>query len=279
MAGYFFYPAILLNNMISKILKALILDMDGVLWKEDTIIGDLPKIFAQINEKGLRVGFATNNSTRTPKKYIERLEKNGVRDLDPRYVITSSIALADEISNRFPVKGDVFVIGEEGLKNALREAGFTVIESKPSNKIVAVVVGIDRKINFDKLKAATLLIRKGIPFYGTNPDRTFPTPEGLILGTGSLLAALVASTDVSPKIFGKPSPKMIAMARNRLAVEPVETLVVGDRLDTDIASGQADGCHTALVFSGISNRSDMEKWNPKPNYCAESLSDLLEDNG
>jgi len=264
--------------MISQKIKALILDMDGVLWTEDKPIGNLPRIFARINKKGLSIAFATNNSTRTPQKYIERLGNFGVFNLDHRHVITSSIVLADELSKDIPVKGEVFVIGEEGLKIAIGDAGFKVIEHNPSNRVNAVVVGIDRKINFDKLKIATLLIRKGIPFYGTNPDKTFPTPEGLILGTGSLLAALISATDVNPISFGKPSPKMIALARNRLGVKPADTLVVGDRLGTDIASGQADGCKTALVFSGVSSKSDLKKWTPKPDYIAGNLSDLLDEN-
>ncbi|MFC2063633.1 HAD-IIA family hydrolase [Chloroflexota bacterium] len=261
--------------MISKKIKALVLDMDGVLWTGDSPIGDLSGIFNRIYDRGLLVAFATNNSIRTPSAYIERLENFGVRNLVPDNVITSSITLADELKISFSAGGEVFVIGEEGLKAAITDAGFNVIEDNPSKDIIAVAVGIDRKINFNKLKTATLLIREGIPFYGTNPDKTFPTPEGMILGTGSLLAALITSTDVNPIIVGKPSPKMIAMARKRLGVQPSETLVIGDRLETDVASGQADGCHTALVFSGISNINDLNNWSPRTDYYADSLSDLL----
>jgi 4-nitrophenyl phosphatase len=262
--------------MISPKIKALILDMDGVLWSDNKPIGDLTKVFLDISNRSIKVALATNNSTLTPTQYIHRLEQFGVPGLKTEQIITSSLALADGLDQAFPDKGDVFVIGEIGLIDALLDAGFNVVDDEHAAKAVAVAVGMDRKISFNKLRCATLMIRKGVPFYGTNPDKTFPTPEGLILGTGSLLAALSTATDINPIIMGKPSPYMIEFARNILNVDPLETLVVGDRLETDIAGGQADGCYTALVLSGVTSITQANAWKPAPDYIANDLSDLLE---
>ena len=249
--------------------------MDGVLWSENNPIGDLPRIFKTISNKSLSVALATNNSTRTPAQFIERMQKFGVNNLETWQIITSSLALAIDLARILPEKGDVFVIGENGLKTALLDVGFKVVDEDHAENAVAVAVGIDRNISFNKLRRATLLIRNGIPFYGTNPDKTFPTPEGLILGTGALLAALTAATDIHPTIMGKPSPYMISLARHRLGSLPNETLVVGDRLETDIAGGQADNCLTALVLSGVTSFDKAKNWLPSPDYIVNDLSTLL----
>jgi 4-nitrophenyl phosphatase len=262
--------------MIPLTIKALVLDMDGVLWTENNPIGDLPEIFQNISERSLKVALATNNSTRTPRQYIERLKNFGVDDLQDWQILTSSLVVSNKLLSMFPEKGDIFVIGENGLISALEDAGFHVVDEDHTEKAIAVAVGIDRGISFNKLRRATLLIRKGLPFLGTNPDKTFPTPEGLILGTGALLAALSTATDVDPKIMGKPSPDMIAMARQRLGTFPQETLVIGDRLETDIASGQADGSLTALVLSGVTSIEALGSWLPAPDYCTKDLAALLE---
>jgi 4-nitrophenyl phosphatase len=199
-------------------IKALILDMDGVLWKDDTPIGDLPTIFARIRERGLKVALATNNATRTIDEYLAKL------------------------------------------------SGFNV----------TLVSSFDRSVTYSKLSRATLHIRAGVPFYGTNPDKTFPTPEGLVPGAGAILASIESATSVEPIIIGKPKPAMMYMALERLGMQPEETLVVGDRLETDIAAGQAAGCKTALVLSGVSTRRQAEAWQPVPDLIVDDLCTLIE---
>jgi len=262
--------------MIPTGIKALILDLDGVLWTENKPIGDLHKIFATIESRSLKVTLVTNNSTKTPLQYIEKLNQFGVIWLRPEQVITSALALAEELDKSIPGKGIVFVIGEEGLRAALIDQGFRISTGDLKENVVAVVVGIDREVNFEKLRQATLFIRKGIPFYGTNPDKTFPTPEGLILGTGALLALLTTATDVEPNVVGKPSPTMIQLARKRMSVTSEETLVIGDRPETDICAGQADGSRTALVLSGVTSAEQAKLWKPAPTLIAKDLSDLLD---
>jgi len=255
----------------TQLIKALILDMDGVLWRENEPIGDLRKTFAGFEQAGLKVVMATNNATRSPKGYVEKLANFNVKVREDQ-IINSSIGVAYLLKTRFPQGGPVFMIGEIGLAEALQDAGFYHSEETA----LAVIGSMDRGINFAKLKQATLFVRKGVPFYFTNPDRTFPTPEGLIPGAGSILAALQASTDLTPTIAGKPATTLFDFAFERLGVKPEETLVVGDRLETDILGGQRAGCPVALVLSGIASREEGEKWSPRPDLILNELGDLLD---
>jgi 4-nitrophenyl phosphatase len=251
----------------------MILDMDGVLWKDRESIGHLPSIFARLKEKNFQVILATNNATRTPDQYIEKLAGFGVK-LDLWRVINSAAATAFRLKKDYPLGGPVYVIGEEGLVKALSSQGFSAVGANENP--IAVVAGLDRKITYDKLKMGTRLIRTGLPFYGTNPDRTFPTPDGLIPGAGSILAALQAATDVLPIIAGKPSPDMYYMALDLLQLPARQTIAVGDRLDTDILGGQRAGCQTGLVLSGVTMATDLESWEPKPDFVANDLRELIE---
>lgn len=251
-------------------IRALVLDMDGVLWREREPIGDLPAIFTEFDRAGLKVLLATNNGTRTPDQYLEKFASLGV-SLDRDQIITSSLAAAHLLQQRFPQLGNVYVIGEAGIIEAMQEAGFDINSAGAR----AVVAGMDRLISYEKLKTACLLIRAGAAFYGTNPDRTFPTPEGLTPGAGSILAALEACTDVTPIIAGKPNSTLFEFAMQRLGVTPDETLVVGDRLDTDILGGVNAGCKTALVLTGISTHMEAQSYEVKPDLIIPALEDLL----
>jgi 4-nitrophenyl phosphatase len=166
------------------------------------------------------------------------------------------------------------VVGEPSLKEVLTSYGFQVVDENDPN-VIAVVAGMDRTLSFDKLRIGALLVRRGALFVGTNPDRTFPTPEGLIPGAGSILAALEAATDVTPLIAGKPAPSMFRLALDRLGAKPEEVLCIGDRLETDIAGGQSVGCKTALVLSGVTTLEAAKAWRPAPDVIVPDLSSLL----
>lgn len=258
-------------------LQALILDMDGVLWRGDQPIGDLPAIFNEIKQRGLQFMMATNNATLTIEQYREKLRRFGV-EVQASQIINSAAAAAYYLSRQQPKRGPVFIIGETGLRQAMIDQGFTVTEDLTKNGIekpLAVVVGLDRHLTYEKLKHATVLIRSGVPFIGTNPDRTIPVPDGLNPGAGSILAALQAATDVEPILIGKPKPVMYQAALEWMQVSPENTLVVGDRLETDIAGAQEIGCRTGLVLSGVATRDQAEQWSPKPDFIAPDLSSLL----
>lgn len=251
-------------------IRALILDMDGVIWRDNQAIGDLPWIFTTIRQLNWQVSLATNNATRSIDQYLEKLHRFGV-DLAPDQIITSAEATARYLHKRHPEGGNVYIVGESGLVNALAEKGFT----KSEKDVVAVVASFDRQFNYDKLRQAALLIRAGAPLIATNADLTFPMPEGLIPGAGAILASIVAGAQTQPTIIGKPETEMYYLAIERMQVPNEATLVVGDRLETDIAGAQKIGCQTALVFSGVTSLQGAEKWQPPPNWVTEDLTALL----
>ncbi len=256
-------------------IRSLILDMDGVLWKGDAPIGDLPTTFARMQAGGLKVAFATNNGTQTPEQYVERLARLGVY-VESWQIVTSALGIANLLIQKLPRGSSIFVIGGVGVKTALRECGFELLSNKAAESAKAVVMGIDPEINFEKMNEAALLVRRGIPFYATNPDKTFPTPRGQIPGAGAWISVIDTATGVKPVYAGKPAPYLLELARTRLGTEKEQTLVVGDRLETDIAGGQAAGMPTALVLSGISTKAQAEEWKPKVDIIVEDLATLIE---
>ena len=261
--------------MIPSTIKSLIIDMDGVIWKSDAPIGDLSATFNRIRERGLKFVFATNNSTRTSEQYVARLKEFGVHT-EPWQIITSSQGAAHAVAQKFPRGTKVFMIGEDGIQMALEERGFEVLSVEDAPQAEVVVMGIDRGITFQKACEATLLVRRGIPFYATNPDKTFPTPRGEIPGAGAWISVIVTATNVQPIVAGKPFPFLMDLSLEKLGTTKEETLVVGDRLETDIAAGQAVGCPTALVLSGVSTKEQAESWKPKIDIIAEDLATLLD---
>ncbi len=261
---------------IPSTIKALILDMDGVLWHNGDPVIDIPSVFKTISERGYKVTLATNNSTRTTEETHARINSFGV-NLDFSQVTTSSMATAALLKKHFPQGGNLYVIGMAGIINALTAQGFRIFKDGdiPEN-LCAVVIGMDWDFNYDKIAEAALLIQQGLPFYATNPDKTFPTARGLMPGIGTLLSAVsTASLDVEPIIAGKPAPYLFQLAMQKMEVSPEETLVVGDRLETDILGGQNVGCKTACVLSGVTARARAESWLPKVDFIAEDLAALL----
>jgi 4-nitrophenyl phosphatase len=260
--------------MIPSNIKALIIDMDGVVWKDDTPIGDLPATFNRIREHGLKFVFATNNGTKTPEEYQGKLRALGV-EVDTSQIVTSALGIAFMLAQKYPRGTKIFMIGEYGIRMALEEKGFEILSTENAPEAQAFVMGIDRTIDFYKVAEATLLVRAGIPFYTTNTDRTFPTPRGEIPGAGSWLAVITSATGVEPIVAGKPFPYLMELALERLRTKKEETLVVGDRLETDIVAGQSIGCPTALVLSGVSTKAQADAWTPKLDVIAESLAELI----
>jgi 4-nitrophenyl phosphatase len=256
-------------------IQSIILDMDGVLWRDETPIGDLSKIFNRIRARGLKFAFATNNGSKTPEQYLEKLSALGVA-AEPWQVITSALGTARLVREKIPRGAPVFVLAGDGVKVALQEEGYELASVETAESAQAVVMGVDREISFTKMSEAALLVRRGVPFYATNPDKTFPTPRGQIPGAGAWISVIVTATNVEPIFAGKPFPFMMEMALERLGTKKENTLVVGDRLETDIAAGQAVGCPTALVLSGVSTRAQADAWTPPPGLIVQDLDALME---
>jgi 4-nitrophenyl phosphatase len=262
-------------QQLSPAVHGLILDMDGVLWKDMAPIGDLPDTFGRIRAAGLKVTLATNNATMTVDQYLEKLAGFGVV-LQAEQIVTSAHGTAAALQKAFPEKGAVYVVGENGVQQAVCDAGFvTITDPDDDTPVVAVVAGLDRSLSYAKLQRAMWHVRAGAHFYGTNPDVTFPTPAGLVPGAGSIVAAIQAAAGVQPTVIGKPSPFMFTLCAERMRLDMREILAVGDRLETDIAGGQAVGARTALVLSGVSTIEQAERWMPHPTLIIPSLAALF----
>ncbi len=250
-------------------LRAVILDMDGVLWRGQEALPGVPEFFHFLSQHGIKYALATNNSTRTADMFVEKLAQFGV-PARAEQVITSSVATAAYIRHHFPLDTPIYVVGETGIKQALAEAGYR----EDPDRARLVVVGLDFNVTYDRLRIATLRIREGAAFIGTNGDRTFPTPEGLVPGNGALLAAISTATDVQPIIIGKPGTAMFEVALERLGTTPQNTLMVGDRLETDILGGVNAGMPTVLVLTGTTTAEQAREAPIQPDMVCETLADL-----
>ena len=254
-------------------IKGLIIDMDGVIWRDSQPIGDLPVIFSKIASDGLKFIFATNNATKTVTEYLNKLKGFGLL-VQPSQVITAAMATGIYLREAYPDGCRIYVVGQPGLKRTLAEYGHQVVDE--TAKDVQVVVGsVDYNLSYDKLKHASMLIRSGCQFIGTNPDVTLPTPEGLVPGSGTVIGALEIASATKPTLIGKPEPLLYQMALKQLDLHPEETLAIGDRLETDIAGAQAAGMHTALVLTGASSLIQAKEFNPPPEIISKELSELV----
>ena len=249
----------------------LIIDMDGVLYLGDKPLPGLPQFFAFLHEHDIDFQLVTNNSLLTPTMYVEKMGRMEVAVTEDQ-VLTSSIATADYLATRYPRGSHVFAIGEEGITNALQQAGFLLSRRDP----VSVVVGFDRDITYAKLREATLLIRSGVPFVATNPDLTLPVPEGQIPGTGAIVAAIAAAADQQPLYIGKPEPLLMEQALARMGATPETSAAVGDRPETDIVSAQRAGLLSILTLAGATDRDRLARSNVHPDIVLDDILSLAQ---
>lgn len=231
-----------------RAIRHLIIDMDGVLYRGDEPIPGMAGFVGFLREQGIGFILATNNATRTPQQFVGKLAGMGVT-VYPGEVLTSALATASYLSSIAPPGTRVYVVGQDGLQTALREAGFKLVD----NGAEYVVVGMDFTVCYERLRDAALQIRAGARFVGTNPDRTFPSEVGIQPGAGSILAFLEAATGEKPTVIGKPETTMMEQAMALMDAQPSATAVLGDRLETDILGGQRAGLLTILVLSGVTD--------------------------
>jgi 4-nitrophenyl phosphatase len=246
----------------------LIIDMDGVLYRGDKPLPCLREFFTFLRQRPIPFVLATNNSTRTPQEVVGKLAGMGV-EIFPEEVLTSGQATARFLAREYPRGTRIHVFGMPSLRQAMEEEGFVLVDED----VAVVVASMDRDVTYEKLRRATLLIRGGARFVATNRDPTYPSEEGLIPGTGSMIAALEAASGVKPRAIGKPEPTMFQLAMLQMDARLETTATIGDRLDTDILGGQRAGLITICVLSGSSNRAAAEAFGP--DFIFEDIADLL----
>jgi len=269
------------NAMAFTDIRALIIDMDGVLWHGNQAIAGLTDFFQTLRDLKIKFILATNNASSTPQQYVDKLAKMGVT-VDLNEIMTSAMATALYLAQQMePAKTRVFVVGEDGAIGALQEQGFILtglyeINGPDSKGADIVVCGKDHGINWDKLATATLNIRGGATFIGTNGDNTLPTELGLIHGNGAILAALETATGVKPKIIGKPEPIMYQQAISRLGSDLGETVAIGDKLETDILGAVRAGIRSLLVLSGVSSEADLRQSEFQPTWVMPDIRSVTQ---
>lgn len=245
--------------------KGYLIDLDGTMYKGAERIEDASDFVKRLQKEEIPYLFVTNNSSRTPKQVAEKLRHFDI-PASEELVFTTSLATANYI---YDLKKDasVYVIGEEGIRTALKEKGFTFAEEHADY----VVMGIDRDINYEKLAIACLAVRNGATFISTNGDIALPTERGLLPGNGSLTAVIAVSTQTKPIFIGKPEAIIVEQALNVLGTTKEETLMVGDNYDTDILAGLNAGMDTLLVHTGVTTKELLAGYDRQPTYVVDTL--------
>ena len=260
-------------------IKSLILDMDGVLWHGETPQPGIDKFFARLDAISMPYVLATNNAMRVASQYTEKLARFGVK-VDPDQILTSSEATASYIEHVHPTVETVYVVGESGLKRAMKAQGFKVIgpeQVRNGDSAEAVVAGLTRdSLTYELLAMGSRLLNEGSLFIATNVDATYPTETGPLPGAGAIVAVLEVSSGRSPIVIGKPNPHMFEEALRRLGPAATGAAMVGDRLTTDIAGGKAAGISTVLVLSGVSTEEEIETSGIQPTFVVRDITDLGE---
>jgi 4-nitrophenyl phosphatase len=252
-------------------IRAVISDMDGVLWRGERLLPGVAEFFSGLRGQRIPFVLATNNATATFPEIARRLESVGL-DLRIEETLTSANAAASFLRHQLPAGAPVLAVGEEGLTTALTRAGFRLVQDAAGAQ--AVVAGLDRHVTWQKLTEAALAIQAGALFVATNLDATFPSERGLVPGAGALIAVLVTATSCHPILIGKPEPLLFLEALEILQSPAQSTLVVGDRIETDILGGQRAGMPTALVLTGVTTREMLTASPHQPDWVFEDLPAL-----
>jgi NagD protein len=248
-------------------INSWLMDMDGVLVREEHPIPGADRFISRLRELERPFLVLTNNSIYTPRDLSARLALNGLHVPEER-IWTSALATARFLEDQRP-GGTAFVIGEAGLTTALHDAGYTLNERAPDY----VGLGETRTYSFERIAQAIRLIARGSRFIATNPDPTGPTPDGPLPATGSVAALISRATGVEPYFVGKPNPLMMRSALNAIEAHSETTAMVGDRMDTDVVSGLEAGMHTVLVLTGSTTREEAERFPYRPSRIGESIAE------
>lgn len=269
-----------MRELIDKLkdLKLAILDLDGVVYRGQILIPGADRFIQDLKDLGIKVVYNSNNSTLSRDSYVRRLEFLGIPvEYDDFY--TSASITAAEIT-KIKKNANIYVVGEEGLREELTAKGHTIIRKPLDYKeIDFVIAGLDTKFNYNKISTAQkCIIEGGARFYATNPDATLPMPQGLMPGAGVMVNSIETCTDTPPiKIFGKPSPDGIKLILSDLNITPEYACIFGDRLNTDVAAGNNAGIITVCVLTGVATREIIEKAEGAeiPDIVVNTLSEVF----
>ena len=251
-------------------IDGLVCDLDGVLYRGDTPIEGAAAAIARLRAAGVRVLFCTNNSHFTVARYAEKLARMGVPAV-PGEILTSAVVTAEVLAGRGLGGATALVVGGAGIREALTGAGLVVDGDGPP---AVVVVGWDPGFTYDAMRTAATAVREGAALVATNGDATFPAPEGLWPGAGSILASIETASGGRAEIMGKPHDPMMEVAARRLEGAS-RIAVVGDRPDSDLAGGLARGWTTILVLTGVTAPDEADAVEPRPDYVVDSIASLL----
>ncbi|MBN2559004.1 MAG: TIGR01457 family HAD-type hydrolase [Clostridia bacterium] len=250
--------------------KGFICDMDGVLYHGNNLMPGA-KIFVDwLRSENKEFLFLTNSSERSPKELEQKLDRLGI-DVDEKNFYTSALATASFISGQSP-GSSAYVIGEGGLINALYEAGISMNDVNPEY----VVVGETRSYSFEKIEKAVQLIQRGAKLIGTNPDKTGPTEKGIMPATGALIAPIEIASGRNAYFIGKPNPLIMRSAVKKLGTNIKETVIIGDRMDTDIVAGIESEIDTVLVLTGVTERERINDFSYRPKYILNNVGEVLD---
>lgn len=251
--------------------RTLLLDMDGVLYRGKEALPGVNELLELCAQRGIEYACITNNASMTPEEYEAKLRVMNI-DVPASRVLTSAIITNRYLRDTYPRGTTIYAIGMNGLLSLLFDDGYFVVDEEHPQ---LVVQGADFELTYAKLRTACLAIRSGARFIGTNPDTTFPSESGIIPGAGAMILAMEAATGVKAFIIGKPQPTMFVAAMEMLGGAPDTTLMIGDRLDTDILGAHAAGVHTAMVLTGVSTATEVETSAVKPDLLFADLPTLI----
>ncbi len=245
-------------------------DMDGVLVHEEHALPGAVEFLARLTERSRRFLVLTNNSIYTPRDLSARLARAGL-DVPEAAIWTSALATAGFLAEQMP-NGSAYVIGEAGLTTALHEVGYILTDTDPDY----VVLGETRTYSFEAITQAIRLVQNGARFIATNPDVTGPSPDGPLPATGSVAALISKATGAEPYFVGKPNPMMFRSAMNRIQAHSETTVMVGDRMDTDVVAGIEAGLETILVLTGSTRREQIARFPFRPSRVLASIAEAVE---
>lgn len=249
--------------------RGFICDMDGVIYHGNRLLPGAKEFVAWLMENEKKFLFLTNSSERSPRELQQKLARMEI-NVPIEIFYTSALATASFLASQHP-GGSAYVIGEAGLTNALYEAGFSMNDVNPDY----VVVGDTRTYSYERIERAVYLVQKGARLIGTNPDLTGPAEGGIVPSTGSLIAPIELATNRKAYFIGKPNPLIMRHALKRLACRREETVIVGDRMDTDIISGIEAEIQPVLVLSGVTRQEDILHFPYSPYYILENVGDIV----